>query len=449
MREHRVSLPPGRGCGLDCRMLPAPVRHAYCVSLFALFGAISIAASQNSGPSPTQTFHLQKIEATGLSRYTAADIVKVSGLAIGQSVTTKDLEASAAKLSASGLFTSVRFRYAFSGDQMSVTFELGEITWGVPVVYDNLVWFTDAELTAAIRAEVPSYDGTAPVGGAVTETISEALGHLLQTRGLPGTIDYKPSIKVDGSDRRHLYRVQNPAVKTCTLHFDGASAVSERDLLDAARTLVGVDFSRREIEEYSRLTLIQLYRQKGFWRASFVRPTTVLANAAGCDGVTATVHVDEGEKYTWDRAEWAGNSAIDARLLDTLLAFRAGEVADSAKLQHGLELVRRAYGKIGHLRQAASLEPILDDAAKRAMFRIAISEGPEFHMGTLSFTGLPAKDAEALVKEWKLKPGDVYDDTLLNTFSFDVVRSRIAPRVAAPLVTATSAAVVNIVIDVK
>lgn len=71
--------------------------------------------------------------------------------------------------------------------------------------------------------------------------------------------------------------------------------------------------------------------------------------------------------------------------------------------------------------QSAKYMPRLDDATRRAVFEIAIAEGPQFRMGTLEFVGLAERDAANLQKKWRLKAGDVFDASSAEQFESDEI----------------------------
>lgn len=124
-----------------------------------------------------------------------------------------------------------------------------------------------------------------------------------------------------------------------------------------------------------------------------------------------TVRVTEGAAYAWDRAEWSGTQALTADALNKALGMKTGDVADGAKIDAGMRAVRQAYGTQGYIAEQARVEPRLDDSTRRAVFAVSVEEGPQFHMGTLTFVGIRDSDAATLAKKWKLKPGDVYDES--------------------------------------
>ena len=68
-----------------------------------------------------------------------------------------------------------------------VTFSVEEKTdKGLPVVFDNFVWFSDQELATVIRREIPSFDGSLPDAGNATDSVKAILQRLLAEKKIPG-----------------------------------------------------------------------------------------------------------------------------------------------------------------------------------------------------------------------------------------------------------------------
>ena len=357
--------------------------------------------------SPSPDARVASVQVKGIKRYTAEEVTRLSGVEIGQAATAADLTAAANRLAATGLFDTVRFTYT-TNRAMAVTFEVTEAPWTVPVIVDNFVWLSDEQLTAALRAEVPSYDGTAPLNQGAADFIAHAIEKVMKARGIPGRIEFSPQAVLGAREVKYLFTVKDPSPKLCALHFAGATAIGEGDLSEPLKGAVGGDYSRFFISTAAEGTLTDMYRHKGFWRARFGTPT---ASLDACQGVAVTVPVTEGAAYAWDRAEWSGTQALTADALNKALGMKAGDVADGAKIDAGMRAVRQAYGTQGYIAEQARVEPRLDDSTRRAVFAVSVEEGPQFHMGTLTFVGIRDSDAATLAKKWKLKPGDVYDES--------------------------------------
>ena len=398
-------------------------RHG-CLPLTGLFLIallLSAPCAYSQPQSPAQTMRLSGIEVSGLQRVTKEQVIAISGLQVGERISIRLLDTAAQQLSNSGLFTNLSYRLRGSADAAIVTFEVEELkARGVPVVFDNFVWFSEEELFSAVRRELPTFDGTAPESDSVIANITKALQSLLRERKIQGQVDYTPSANAAGGNPKHVFSVKGAHTKICAVHFPGTVNVPESELVKHSKPLMGSEYSQEFVSAFAVASLIPVYRERGHLRASFHNPSAKLGAGAseGCkDEVVITLPVNEGLAYSWDKAEWSGNDSYTAQELESVLAMKAGEVANGLKIDAGIRAVQKSYGKKGFLRVRARTEPVFDDANRRVTYNVSLSEGPQFRMGTLKITGLPADDALRLKHRWQLREKDVYDDTYLIGFA--------------------------------
>lgn len=357
------------------------------------------------------------IETEGLQSLTNATVVATSGLKVGETFSVEAIDAAAERLLGSGLFKKVGYRTRSTGSDITITFQLEELKGqSSPVVFDNFIWFSDEELAAAILREVPSFNGSAPDVGNTNESIKKALQNLLAERKLPGQVEYNMT------DREHLFRVVDVPMKICTLHFPGAQSVSEQKLIEATRSLADPEYSRQSAKTFPTYGLYPIYRELGHLQASFGAPVAKPDKNGGCEGVDLTIPVNEGPKYSWAKAEWSGNQVLAAKDLDDALGMKAGEVANGVKFDKGLKEVQKAYGTHGYIQSRMTPKPEFDDAGPKVTFKIAVNEGPQYRMGTVEFKGFSPDDTAALSKTFRLKNGDVYDQSYAANFLRDDAR---------------------------
>ncbi|MFL6229846.1 MAG: POTRA domain-containing protein, partial [Pyrinomonadaceae bacterium] len=342
------------------------------------------------------------------------------------------LDAAAERLLASGLVAKLGYKLRERGGEAVVTFEVTEAAagGGLPVVFDNFVWLTPEEIAQAVRRDVPAFDGTAPDSGTVIEAIRRSLERLLAERKIAGQVEYLPSAKESGGDRKHVFTVTGVKLPVCAAHFPGASGVAEKELIAAAQTtLFGNDYSREFVSNFADVALRELYHERGYLRVEFDEPHAALAGDAACGagGVTFTLPVREGSAYNWGGAAWSGNAAMSPAELDAALGMKPGELANGKKIDKALLSVARAYGRKGYL--VARLNPARDfaDEARTVAYRFEVQEGPQYHMGELKLLGLPDADAERLRAKWKLQPGDVYDAGYAQEFMSVAMRELVKP----------------------
>ena len=354
---------------------------------------------------------ISKIETEGLKALTAETVIATSGLKIGETFSVEATDAAAERLVNSGLFKTVAYRTRNVGGNVTITFQLEEVKGQTsPVSYDNFIWFSDEELSAAIKREVPFFNGSAPDIGDTTEAIKKALQNLLAERKLPGRVEYNLA------EHEHLFRVEGAPMKVCTLHFPGAQSVSEQKLIEATRSSMNLEYSRQTAKVFPKYGLYPIYRELGHLRASFGPPSAKPERNAGCEGVDLTIPVNEGVLYKWAKTEWSGNQVLSAQELDDALGMKPGEAANGTKFDTGLVEVRKAYGKHGHIRSQTDPTPEFDDAAAKVTYKIAVKEGPQYRMGTVEFKGFSSEDAALLGKKWALKSGEIYDQSYAGRF---------------------------------
>ena len=374
--------------------------------------AVEARQAQGAG----QSVKLEKIEFKGLERVTEAEALAKSGLQTGQSVSVDAIEAAADQMLASGLFANLSYKLKGTTDKAVLTFEVVEPKTTMPVRFDNFVWFTDDELTAAVRRRFPAFDGTAPEQGNATEQIRQALEELLREKKIEGKVEYTLAADPSGRKVEHLYAVKGPSLRVCKINYAGARAVPEETLVTKSGGIFDNDFSRAYVAGFVESSLLPLYHERGYLRAAFSPPTAKPDLSPECQGVAVTINVDEGSIYVWDKATWEGAAGLTPEELNAALGMRQREIANVVKITNGLTRVRRAYGRKGYLGVGITPAVEFDDSARSVAYRFRVEEGPQYHMGELTVTGLDEASINNLRGRWRLLHKDVYDEGYVDEF---------------------------------
>jgi outer membrane protein assembly factor BamA len=300
----------------------------------------------------------------------------------------------------------------------------------LPCIFDNFVWFSSDELDRALRARVPFYDGTVPERGTVKEQTSAALQSLLQSNGFSGTVDSIAfSERIGGPINALSFRVNGISIPVRTIHFPGASAVSDSELGAGAAEIIGKDYSASDVGLVASVSLVAMYHRKGYLRAHFDPPQAKIdsaGQAASSVPVTVVMPVTEGPQFRWDGATWAGNKQFSSADLGSLLAMRPQEIANQEKIDAGLVAVTSAYAKQGFIDLTIRPQVSLDAATQRVTYRILVDEGVQFRMGQVHFRGLPDKLTAEFAKKWQLQSGQIYDGTYAMEFMKKIVYPKLA-----------------------
>ena len=379
-----------------------------------------------------QSFKIAKIDFEGLKRLSPEDMIATTGLKVGDSFSVPALDAAAQRLIDSGNFKNVAYRTRPNKDQISITFQVEEVIGASSrVVFDNFIWFTDAELMGAVKRDLPSFNGMAPDSGDTVDRINRALRTFLHEHQIEATVTHM--VSQDGRGiQEHVFTVTGVPMPICTIHFPGASNISEDKLRVRSKELRASEYSRTFVRLFTQNNLIPLYREVGHLKAAFSPPLSKPEDTANCkNGVEVTIPVDEGLIYKWNKAEWTGNQAITAQELDTLLGMRAGQPANGVKLDQASRDIKKAYGRKGFLLLKMNSVPEFDEQAQSVVYRMDVVEGPQFRMGRLSTKGFSESETNRINEKWELKTGEIFDEGYWEEFSKslgEVLRAQVIQR---------------------
>jgi outer membrane protein assembly factor BamA len=396
--------------------------------VIAAFLAAPAALRAQSSPAPV-TYRLAGLKFNGLVKITEAQMTAFTGLKQNSKITADDLLTIQKKLSKSGAFDEVAYNYKTNGPDLSVIYDLTESKDLAPCVYDNFIWFTSAELDATLRSRLPLYNGVVPVRGTLLDDAVAALETLVHTKAPSAKVEYSSLGEVarDGTSAV-TFRITGVSMPLQSVTFIGATAVPEKDLEATLNDAFGQDYSASRLSDIASKGLTALFHNKGYWRVKISSISPMLASAPADASnssfpVGAAITIDEGQPYNWAKAIWIGNHAIPTDQLDKSIRVQPNEIADEYKIEAGLNSIRLAYLTRGFLDMNVRPEMKLDDATHLATDEVSITEGPQYHMGTLQFLGVPPRAAEALAKKWTLKTGDPFDSTYSQKF-IDTIAGR-------------------------
>lgn len=358
---------------------------------------------------------LERIEFVGQKRLSTSQLTSLSELKIGQVVDRDTFDAAAGKLLQSGLLRRLSYRVRSAKGRATITFQVEEAAANLPVVFENFVWFTEEELLSAIRTDVPFFNGTAPAAGETLDKMTAALQHLLDQRRITGRVEAVPSLT--GEKYQLIFTVKGAKVPVCAIHFPGAKAIPEAELIKASQPILKAEYSEKDVAAFPQASLLPLYRHLGHLRAQFQTPTAVFESSAQCpSGVVVTIPVEEGSAFTWGRSEWNGNEKLTVDELAAALGMNPGEIADGTKIDNGLKQIRLAYARRGHITAQVKESFDVEPTSSQVNYKFFINEGPRYFMGDLIINGVTQTDADQLKAKWKLGTNTVFDETYIDEF---------------------------------
>jgi len=400
---------------------------------------------------------LARITVSGSKKFSDEQIAAMIGLHVGDTVTRDDLQTAADRLAQLGLFSSVHFRFDSREQYVNLEFQVEDAPT-YPVSFDNFPWFSDAELTGALKTAMPFFDGTLPEEGTVLDRITESLEKLLSTHHVQGSVEHsligRPACgpepacaqpvasrgtrpersgedgsfggrRPDGPGMILQFRVVGASLKVAAIEFSDPLAAEDKRVRERLADLVGKAYSRFALELFVREQVLPVYLEHGYLGVRFAAPEARFKgnpNQPLPDRVLAFVAIDSGPVYHWGGAEWSGNIAMDTATLDRFLGITLGEVANGLRIQAGLHRVHSEYGRRGYLDAQVDSVSLLTRAeiagvpVARVTYRVRIAEGSPYRMGELIVTGLSLAAERKLVAAWAIARGQMFDTVYFEEF---------------------------------
>jgi outer membrane protein assembly factor BamA len=391
-----------------------------CLALL-LAPAVAQRKSQNASGTSLSAYKLIAVKVTGSSRYNDKEMLAASGLQLGQNAADGDFKEAVQRLGDSGMFTDVSYSYFSSSAGVRLEIQLADIDASklVPVQFDNFVWFTDEELRTTLRHRVPLFKELLPIGGNLSDHVSEALQAMLSEKRFPGRVTFlRNADETTFAINAINYQVEEISIRIQSVEFPGAPPALASPLAAAAHRLVGARYSRPELAAVAKFDLSPVFLRRGYLKVEFApsvaRALPQTASTADAQGpaellIDAIVSINPGKIYSASGVDWKGNSSVPATELVPLLHLRLGEPADAVRLVQDLETVTRLYRSRGYMMVQVKPNARLDDDKSTVHYEIDVVEGDLFKMGEIQITGLDTQATAHMMAAWTLHEGQPYN----------------------------------------
>jgi outer membrane protein assembly factor BamA len=384
--------------------------RCYWLALLVLFSLNAFAKKPD-----TRRYPLEHINVNGSHRYSDQAIISALGLHVGQKTSQAELERLSAKLGNSGVFDAVEFLFGWGTNGVVATFNVSDSTNLVPIGFENLVWFSRNELATEIKKKLPLFTGVVPLAGDYKDQIAGALQQVLKKHHINGTLTVLPQ-GTSAHIHAMLYRVDGHEIKVTSCEFPGADHANKLDLFELRKYIIGMRYEKSYVQAELRRRLQDLYDNDGYLAAHFDDAgLDIVATTPDRTDIALTIRVIEGEQFHLGNVTWSGNTVYPSTELTAALDFPTGRVASVPKFRKALANIRRLYGKQGYIGVDMDFAPHLA-ADGTAQFDVKLNEGSQYTVGEVSITGMEEASAAAMLAEWELKAGDVYDASYPQVF---------------------------------
>lgn len=165
--------------------------------------------------------------------------------------------------------------------------------------------------------------------------------------------------------------------------------------------------------------IVSFYQSEGYWHASVIPVTRDISE----DAVALTFQVDEGTKVVIKDITFEGNSAISEKKIKKVMMTKewwifsfitSGGKYSRDILSADIERIRELYNSKGYLYVVISEPEITLNEKKTKLFiKINISEGDQYKVGDIKFTGNTVFETSRLSTGLKTASGEIFDRSAL------------------------------------
>ncbi|OYP28996.1 hypothetical protein CGZ80_25675 [Rhodopirellula sp. MGV] len=198
--------------------------------------------------------------------------------------------------------------------------------------------------------------------------------------------------------------------------FHGARGMNERELAGRAGLAVGDPLSEFAVES-ARRRLIDFYKEKKFNQVT-------ITTSIGFGDVPGRVvfRINEGPLERIKSIDVIGNTILsDARLKKIIKSREAplGVVlwafnsADLAQIDKDVDLLAAHYRNLGYLTATVGRQIEYDKSGKYLHVTFVVNEGKRFQIKNIQIVGNRFVTEDSLRQRLELKPGDMFDGTVL------------------------------------
>ncbi|MBI3696196.1 MAG: hypothetical protein HY238_15335, partial [Acidobacteria bacterium] len=364
-------------------------------------------AAKTTAPAPDR-WPLASIHVEGNRAFGADAIVRATGLKLGAAVNAADLKRAVDRLTETGAFETISYRYVPEGEQIAVTFQVQEVVDLYPVGFERMD-VPDAELLKVLREKAPLFGPQVPATGPMVKRIVEVL-RAYRNIEIVGKVLAGPGGKLVMTFRP----AEAPPVVTY-VKFENSTLIRAEELQRVFyQSAVGVPYTEPRLQELLDSNIRPLFEEKGRLQVRF-GPLRV-EESKEPTGVVVSVPVEEGDEFHFGKVQIRGNTKFSTADLSRLVKLEEDELANFALVNKTIGDIERRYQREGYMHVKATVERTLDEKKKSVDLMIRIQEGDPYTMRNLVIKGLDINAEAAVRKRWGIPRGQGFDGSYPELF---------------------------------
>ncbi len=375
-----------------------------------------------AGYTNPQTYMLADIEISGESKFTKNQIMRFTGLRMGEKLEIPGTKINNAlkKLWKSNLFSDIDlFVVKTEGDKIYLRLNLIGLPELVEANFTGLKKGKREDFTKEHKLD-PGIKITSNLKNQVRNSIR---GHYLE-KGFPDTkVDFIEKKQEDDPSKVNLNINVNKGerVKIKSIEFEGNNELRDGQLRRKAmkdtkkKSLNFFKSSKFNPEKYQAdlKKVITEYKSIGFRDAKIISDTVIRTDPKN---IAIKIKVEEGRPYYLGDVTFTGNSVYSTEALQRLFSYQKGDRYDAVGIQKKIsgsekdDDIQTAYMDRGYL--FSQMVPIEKNVKNDTIdLEIKIMEGEPASYNRVTFSGNDVTYDHVIARELRTKPGDLFSKT--------------------------------------
>lgn len=371
-----------------------------------LFAAYQDAPAAPHKTPPAGVLH--SVSVKGNSRYSTEEIVKETGLHLGQKVNSAALEEARVKLQATELFNGVAFNFRFSGSvppEYDVVYDLQENDQVFPMRFERLNASPEA-IRAYLQSHVPFYSDHIPGAAGVLNRYKAAVQDFIR--------ESNPSVKVkalvsndDPAQLAVLFTPDTPPPVIAQVQVSGNVGVDTGTILRAVNQVaIGVPVTDARLKEILDGTMRRLFANKGYAAVTFPKIETVPATTN--QSVILKITIQDGPQFKFGAIHFHG-TGLAPDDIRAAIPFKPGQIYNGDQVDSFRVDMMHKLRRKGLLDATVTTESQANDANKTVDVTYNFVPGETYNFGQLDVKGLDAGTQPVIEKLWGEKPGKPFN----------------------------------------
>ena len=367
-----------------------------------------------------QTYTAKTIKFSDRGDFTQQQLEDAAGIHAGTSFKADDLAAAAQHLVDTGYFESAGATLDGKITAVTVLFDIKPIPRSamLRVGYTNLVWLTRDEITAAIHAKLPLFNGYLPENSPHQDDIRTALYSALAAKSVTAKLTYdtyEPTLR--HPVREIAFSVVMPDIKVANIKLGGVTAELAPLIQKSVNTTVRTLYSEGPADQTTAERLLAGLLDAGYVQAALSDVTLTPSQAVdGSIALTVAAKLAPGELYHVSAITFAGTPLISADDFNAKAKLHPGDIASHAALLQTLQPIDTAYRRQGYMDVAIQAVPTLDTAARQVAYIVTVEPGEQYRVGALNPRDLDPAALAEFNSAFGMKQGQIYNPEYVATF---------------------------------